>query len=261
MSPVNTELGINGGVVIEPMVLLIKLLSSLVDVNGKVLVKGFYDNVRPPTEEEEREILQNEIDFEAFKQKLGVESLLAHSSKEILFRQWFQPCLTVHGVNTTPQIKNYTPSSIPNRVEGFISIRTVPDQDGKTLVKLITDHLTLEFNKYIHLTTSYRIEISTHKQGDWWVVDMHSPFYKAAEEAINRTWGVKPMAVREGGTIPVTSYVEKALNTKALLLPMGQSSDSGHLKNERIRLENLYKGKEVFKQIFLNVSSTTKQKK
>jgi len=243
------ELGINGGVVIEPMVLLVKILSSLVDVDGTVLVERFYDNVRPPTEEEDKEILQNEIDFAAFKMKLGVESLLAHSPKEILFRQWFQPCLTVHGISTSPKIQNNTPSSIPHKVEGFISIRTVPNQDAKGLITIITDRIVKEFHKYHNLMT-YQIEITTHKQGDWWVVDTLAPFYKAAEDAICKTWGVKPMAVREGGTIPIISYIETALNTKALLLPMGQASDAAHLRNERIRLENLDKGKEVFKQFF-----------
>ncbi len=41
------------------------------------------------------------------------------------------------------------------------------------------------------------------------------------------------MYVREGGTIPVTPFLEKALNAPALHLPLGQATDSAHLQNER----------------------------
>jgi di- and tripeptidase len=34
------------------------------------------------------------------------------------------------------------------------------------------------------------------------------------------------------------------------MFPMGQASDNAHLDNERMRVENLYKGREVLKRIF-----------
>eukprot|EP00775_Hariotina_reticulata_P000343 gene343-573_t len=64
-----------------------------------------------------------------------------------------------------------------------------------------------------------------------------------AERAVFREWGVQPLYVREGGTMPVASLIEKMLGAPALMIPMGQSSDNCHLANERLRRTNLIKGK------------------
>jgi hypothetical protein len=66
-----------------------------------------------------------------------------------------------------------------------------------------------------------------------------------AERAVRREWGEPPLYVREGGTMPVASLIEKMLGAPALMIPMGQSSDNCHLANERLRRVNLIKGKNV----------------
>jgi len=40
----------------------------------------------------------------------------------------------------------------------------------------------------------------------------------------------------------------------AIHIPIGQRSDAAHLENERIRLENLTKGKDVLRQFLLKIS-------
>lgn len=57
----------------------------------------------------------------------------------------------------------------------------------------------------------------------------------------------EPLFIREGGSIPAISFLEKEFNAPAAMFPMGQASDNAHLDNERIRVENLYKGKDVLK--------------
>lgn len=60
----------------------------------------------------------------------------------------------------------------------------------------------------------------------------------------------QPLLIREGGSIPAISFLEHEFNAPAAMFPMGQASDNAHLDNERIRVENLYKGREVLKQVF-----------
>ena len=61
---------------------------------------------------------------------------------------------------------------------------------------------------------------------------------------------VKPLYVREGGSIPAIRFLEKEFDAPAAHLPCGQASDSAHLDNERIRLTNLYQSREIFKRVF-----------
>lgn len=75
-----------------------------------------------------------------------------------------------------------------------------------------------------------------------------------AEAAVRREWGCEPLYVREGGTMPVASVLERLLGAPALMLPMGQSSDSPHLANERIRRTNLIKGKGVVRALLEEVA-------
>ena len=83
---------------------------------------------------------------------------------------------------------------------------------------------------------------------EWWLGDPNESHFQIMSNAIEKVWGIKPMYVREGGTIRVTTYLENLLSAQALHFPMGQSSDRAHLDNERIRLENLMKGKDVLKE-------------
>jgi di- and tripeptidase len=61
---------------------------------------------------------------------------------------------------------------------------------------------------------------------------------------------VKPLFIREGGSIPSIRFLEKQFNAPAAHLPCGQASDSAHLDNERLRLVNLYNSKKIFKRVF-----------
>ena len=72
------------------------------------------------------------------------------------------------------------------------------------------------------------------------------------EEAIEKSSirPVRPLYIREGGSIPAIRFLEKEFNAPAAQLPCGQASDSAHLDNEKIRLLNLYKSKDIFKRVF-----------
>ncbi|KAI4765125.1 glutathione degradosome [Aureobasidium sp. EXF-3400] len=60
----------------------------------------------------------------------------------------------------------------------------------------------------------------------------------------------KPLYIREGGSIPAIRFLEKEFGAPAAHFPCGQASDSAHLDNERLRLTNLYKSKDIFKKVF-----------
>jgi di- and tripeptidase len=62
--------------------------------------------------------------------------------------------------------------------------------------------------------------------------------------------GRKPLYIREGGSIPSIRFLEKEFGAPGAHLPCGQASDSAHLDNERLRLSNLYKSREIFRRVF-----------
>lgn len=240
--------GVDGGVYREPMMDLMHVMSSIQDpVTGRVLVDKFYDDVRPVTDEER--VLYEDIDFDLgrYSTRRGLEDIISTSQSptELLMQRWRFPSLSVTSVETP----STGPSIIPSRAVARMSIRTVPDQDHSRIIALCTDHLEKAFAK---LGTKNTISVQVERQGAWWLGDLkQNPFFKTTEMALEKVWGQRPSYIREGGSIPIMSRLEKELQTQGLILPLGQSLDNAHLPNERVSLEGLTRGVEVFKEIFM----------
>lgn len=77
-----------------------------------------------------------------------------------------------------------------------------------------------------------------------------SPVSSNGNGSSTKRQGRKPLYIREGGSIPSIRFLEKEFNAPAAHLPCGQASDSAHLDNERLRVSNLYKSREIFRQVF-----------
>jgi len=63
-----------------------------------------------------------------------------------------------------------------------------------------------------------------------------------------------PNFVREGGSIPMTNFLEKTLKAPVIHLPLGSPSDKAHLANERISLSHLLKGKNIIRSFLHKLS-------
>ncbi|CEM25860.1 unnamed protein product [Vitrella brassicaformis CCMP3155] len=141
-----------------------------------------------------------------------------------------------------------------------LSIRFVPDQDANALVDRLTEHLTREFGRRASLNS---LKLRVVSVGDAWIArtDTHDSnnssssssrqgkLFRCATRAVTDSWGVRPLVIREGGTMPVIHCLSAVLGIPAIQLPMGQSSDAAHLPNERIRMKNLYKGVEMLQRM------------
>ena len=249
--------GNEGGVFSEPLSDLTKVLASLVDSRSNVCVPGFYKDVKEHTLDLAMSRLKDSKEFslDGYRKHLGVKELTAgRSEEELLWARWCQPTLSVVDIRVGTAEDDDTAhyrfgptrfSVIPRAAVGKISVRFVPNQEPEKIIKRLTGHLEHEFAK---LRSGNSINVTVHSFGDWWEADPTCALVQIAERAINDVWRETPLLVREGGTMPVASALEKQLEAPALLLPMGQSSDNCHLSNERIRRLNLLRGKNVVKR-------------
>ena len=64
------------------------LLSKLVDLDGKILIDGFYDNVLPITENEEKLYENIEYSLDDYKNFLGLDKVISEDPKKVLMNQW-----------------------------------------------------------------------------------------------------------------------------------------------------------------------------
>ncbi|EFJ51074.1 hypothetical protein VOLCADRAFT_57861, partial [Volvox carteri f. nagariensis] len=256
--------GNDGGVFAEPMVDLLRVMATLVGSGGKVQIDGFYDNVEPSLIDLAWDSLKDSEEFslEGYKAALGVPALTAPPNKrDLLVTRWCRPSLSVvdmrpgapvgmPGQQSEPTSTCY--SVIPKAAQGKVSVRFVPNQDADQLVACLRNHVEQSFAA---LGSSNKIDLHVEARGKWWEVWQGSPWLAMAEAAIHKEWGVHPLYVREGGTMPVASYLERVLCAPAIMIPMGQSSDNCHLANERIRRTNLFKGKNVIRRLLEEIAA------
>ncbi|WAQ89029.1 hypothetical protein PtA15_10A452 [Puccinia triticina] len=231
--------GMHGGAVHEPVLDLVRILGDLVGKDGKICLDGFYKGVRPIGPEEQKvydRIVEHISNF------ANVE-LLKHSPitniRENLIAKWRQPSLSIHKIDVTGPAHA---TVIPASAQSAVSIRIVPDQSLDEISRSLVSFLEAAFQ---HLRSSNTLEVKITQTADWWLghpEDVHS---MALAGCVEEEWGVKPLWIREGGSIPSIPFLEQEFNAKAIHLPMGSASDSAHLPNERIKMVNLEKGNHV----------------
>ncbi len=243
--------GMVGGVIREPLIDLIYLMSRFVDLNGKVLIDRFYDKVNPITNDE-KELYKNlEFSLQEFKDTVGVSRLLNENATESLMNMWRNPCLSIHGIEGAFSASG-AKTVVPGKVIGKVSMRLVPNQDPEEITDLFIQFTEKEFEK---LDSPNKLSISPLGSGDWWFGDVNNFLFTAGKAALEEYWKISPSFARSGGSIPIIPFMEKTFNAPAIGVGIGQPSDGAHGQNERIRIKNLVGGKEVIKLTLKNISA------
>lgn len=230
--------GLFGGIIAEPMTDLVKVLSTLVDSQGNILIDGIKEQVAPLTEKENS--LYDEIDYDVaeLNDATGSNTALFKDKKSILQHRWRYPSLSIHGIEGA----FYEPGAktvIPAKVNGKFSIRTVPNITSDELTKLVINHVENEFKK---LNSPNQLSVELIHDGDYWLGDPFNDSFEAAKKATMAVWNVEPDLTREGGSIPITLTFERELKTNVLLLPIGRGDDGAHSTNEKLDLSNYIEG-------------------
>jgi Cys-Gly metallodipeptidase DUG1 len=220
---------------------LVRILASLVDTNGRILIPGINELVAPLTDDEKALYGPISYNMETLYESLGSKTGIFEDKERTLMARWRYPSLSVHGVEgafSAPGAKTV----IPAKVIGKFSIRTVPDMDSKTVNDLVFKYVKCEFAK---LGSKNTLDVWCQHDGKWWVASPKHWNFSAASKAVKEVFGVEPDMTREGGSIPVTITFEQATGKNVLLLPMGSSTDAAHSINEKLDRRNYIEGTKL----------------
>ena len=233
--------GTFGGSIHEGMADLIYLLNTLVDVNGKILIDGIYDNVTKILEKEIESYKTIEFDVAEYRDSVGT-SKLAHEDKiQLLMHRWRQPSLSLHGIQgafSEPGAKTV----IPGKVIGKFSIRIVPNMTPEDTVEKVTAYLN---KKWAVRGSPNKFNVSMYHGGKTWSENPDHPNYVAGRKATKHVYNVEPDLSREGGSIPVTLTFQEVTGKNVLLLPVGAGDDGAHSQNEKLDIRNYIGGTKL----------------
>lgn len=230
--------GIYGGGVDNPLNVLCKLIGSLKNDNGHITIDGFYDNVIELSADEKKQINAVPVTVEGFEQSIGLPKSFGESGYTLLEQLTVRPTLDVNGI-----WGGYTGEGaktvLPSKANAKISMRLVPNQSSKEIAALFTKH----FEKIAPNTV--KVKVTEHHGGEPYVTSVDSIEFQAASKAMELTFGKKPLAMRNGASIPIVALFEEILGLKSVLMGFGLDSDAIHSPNEHYGLFNYFKGIET----------------
>ncbi|MBT2730206.1 dipeptidase [Bacillus sp. ISL-75] len=228
--------GMFGGGVQNANHLLVQLLSTLHDSNGKVNVDHFYDDVVELTEFEKEQIKALGFDEEKLKKSLGLTDLTGGENNfPYPERISSRPTLEINGLWGGFQGEG-TKTVIPNEAHAKITCRLVHNQNPEKIQGLLKKHLEEQAPK------GCTVKVSLQDTGNPFLTPIDSPMIQKAAEAYETVYGKAPVYKREGGSIPIVSDFNQSLHAPVVLMGFGLPDENLHAPNEHFNLENFDKG-------------------
>jgi succinyl-diaminopimelate desuccinylase len=236
--------GTFGGAVTNPANALTRLLAALVNDQGQIQLPGFYDDVLPLSDHERKQFAALPLTDEQFMQQIGVDGVSGEVGYTSLERRWARPTCDINGLWSGYQGEG-AKTVLPAKAGAKFSFRLVPNQDplkiGRTLEEFLRKRLPPGIQMQL-LGPGTSTEAAGFHGAPGVVVPLESPYIEAAARAIEKSFGKRPVFIREGGSIPVVSTFHDKLGVDTLLLGWGQNDDNTHSPNEKFSLADYHRG-------------------
>ncbi|HET6891044.1 MAG TPA: M20/M25/M40 family metallo-hydrolase [Pyrinomonadaceae bacterium] len=243
---VDAHSGEVGGAARNPIGELIKLVCDLYDpMTGKVKIKGFYDDVIPPSRKELNDWANSGFNVKAFKKAHKLKSLRVEDDLEAMKRIWGMPTLEIHGVAggyQGPGLK----SIVPPRGEVKASCRLVRNQDPRKIARLI-ETTVKERNP--------DVKIHFETMAPAFKTSVEGPLPEALKRAVKFAFKRDSVFVRDGGTIGAMTSIEKVLKCPIMFLGLSLPEHGYHAPNENFDWQQASGGMVAFAKYFEEIAN------
>ncbi|WP_210470549.1 dipeptidase [Sporosarcina sp. 6E9] len=243
--------GLYGGGVQNPLHAIVELLASFRDKEGTIAVEGFYDNVRPLSDEERAAYEALGFDEEDLKDEIDVPGLFGEKGFSYLERTWARPTLELNGIFggfSGEGIKTVLPAEAGVK----ITCRLVPDQDPDEIVEKLKAHI--EKNK----PTGVTVTVTEFDKGKPFITPFDHPAIQAAGRSYEKVYNVPTAYTRGGGSIPIVAAFDEILELPVVLMGFGLSTENFHAPNEHFHLENFDQGLRVIGDYYYEIENISK---
>lgn len=223
--------GNKGNIVPNPAWELVELLNTMRDEHGKILIEGFYDDIREPGEDELMLLEDLPYDKQGLGEQIGYQDL--DMTREEYYRNLiFEPTLNIAGFHSGYGGEG-TKTIIPSRAMLKIDMRLVADQEPEDIFNKLKKHI----NRY-----SPDVELIRHgsmkPSRTSYNVDAVDTIKQAVENAYNQQPVLQPSL---GGSLP--DYVwTQILGIPSVLVPYANFDESNHSPNENLNIDNFFDG-------------------
>jgi acetylornithine deacetylase/succinyl-diaminopimelate desuccinylase-like protein len=242
----------------NPIVMLTHLLDSMRDTQARILIPGFYDDVRAPTETELK-AARAMPDYDAqIKRELG----LARTENEpaSLQAQLLLPALNVRGI-AGGNVGDAASNTIVSEATASIDFRLVPDQTPESVRRRVEQHVEKQGYFIVRqppdaatrLAHARIAMLAWDSEGSYPAqrTSLDNPLGKQVIRVVEQMAGA-PIVVAPtlGGSAP-EYLLQGPSNTPVVGVPIANYDNNQHAANENLRLQNLWDAIEIFAGLFV----------
>lgn len=240
--------GVFGGAVVNPAHLVARLVAALHDDAGRVTIPGFYADVRELSAAERAAMESLPYDENEFRRHAGGAPLAGEAGRSTYERTGSRPTAEVVGIHAG-YAGDGMKTIVPSTANLKVTFRLVPDQDPDAIARGFIDWLRARVPAGVdcHIEEEGRVRPA--------LTPVEHPAVRAASVAIERVWGRAPYLVREGGSGP-EEPLGRVLAAPVVFLGVGLPDDNIHAPNERIVLDQFWKGLLAVGELWFELAST-----
>lgn len=215
--------GSYGGVFPDALMTLARLLSTLHDDHGDVAVQGLVQYDAPALE----------VPVDQLAEELGaVTGLQPIGTGSAASRLWTKPAISVLAVDA-PRMSEAINLLVPV-ARAKVSMRIAPGQDPASARQALERHL------HRHLPWGAELKVEFVEEAEGFRQESEHPAIEAWRQGLESAWGVPPVEMGEGGTIPfLASFGRVFADAPLLLSGIGDPTSANHAPNESVDLGEL----------------------
>ena len=220
-------------IVPNPAWRLVWALSTLKDRDENILIPGFYDDVREPTQAEREAVARMPSEDEQLKEEMGLTGFLQGLRGEAFRRRHlFEPTCTICGIESGYTGEG-TKTVLPATARVKLDFRLVPNQRPEDILEKLKAHL---------VARGFDDVVVNHADGEGPSrTPMDSPFVKMVSSTARDVYGKEPVLVPTmAGSGPMHCISDLGLPIASS--GIGFPDDKIHAPNENARIDYFHKG-------------------
>ena len=227
--------GMYGGPAMNPIRVLSRILADLHDKDGRVTLPDFYDGVEEVPDEIRDQWRGLDFDERAFLGEVGLSVPAGENDRSVLEQIWARPTCEVNGIwggYTGEGSKTVLPAEASAKLTFRLVGRQDPDRISKAFEAFVRERLPADC----------RASFKPRGGSPALQLPFGSEALSRARRALHAEWGVEPVMLASGGSIPIVGTFKRDLKMDTLMIGFALDDDRIHSPNEKYELSSFQKG-------------------
>jgi acetylornithine deacetylase/succinyl-diaminopimelate desuccinylase-like protein len=242
----------------NPAMELSRLLASMQDADGRVLIDGYYDDVTPLSDLERKALAEMPVNDADLERELGIAKPEGAGKKLVELLQ--EPSLNIRGLSSA-YVGGQAQNVVPDKAEASIDARLVKGEDPHKKFEQIAafikkkGYFVIDREPTIEERRTHALIAKVIDQGGYRAsrTAMDLPVSKALVKVVQEATGDDTViAPTLGGSVPM--YIFEDLGLPWIGVPIVNYDNHQHSSDENLRLGHLWRGMEIYAAILADLN-------